>query len=140
MAAVEKVNEVPAPTDPVLVIASDGLAVCTVRRMKHQRSEQNWTGSRIQGWALTFDASITPRDEATSDSKNLRRCQWDVESLGNGSATGSKDIQHGLVASLDSHDGRSSSEQNRVGDKVSSACTGAATTNQSDPAQLSMGG
>lgn len=27
MAAVEKVNEVPAPTDPVLVIASDGLAV-----------------------------------------------------------------------------------------------------------------
>lgn len=38
MAAVEKVNEVPALTDPVLVTASDGLAVWT-ERMKHQGSD-----------------------------------------------------------------------------------------------------
>lgn len=51
MAAVEKVNEVPAPTDPVLVIASDGLAVCTLRWMKHQRSDQKneITDTRLTG-------------------------------------------------------------------------------------------
>lgn len=87
---------------------------------------------------LTRNTKITSRDELASNSQNLRWHEGNVECLGD-SASLLKDVQQSRVTSLNRDDGRSSSEEERVGDKMCGSKVSRNTEILNDPRNLHHG-
>jgi len=73
----------------------------------------------VLGGKRTGDTEVATFDERAGNSKNLIGKKWDVKRLRDGRSS-LEDIQNGVVARLDSHDGSGGSQDARILDEVRS--------------------
>lgn len=108
-------NEVPVVTEPVLVTESEGFASGVTKAISI--GEQEWDhGGRGK---RTWDTEVATFDEGAGDGKNLLGKKGDVEGLRDGRGA-LEQVQHGLMARLDGHNGSGGSQDARVLDEVRS--------------------
>ena len=121
-------NEVPVVTVPVLVTESEGFASGVTKAISI--GVQKWDrGGRGK---CTCDTEVATFDEGAGNGKNLLGKEGYVEGLRDGRGA-LENVQQGLVARLDGHDGCGGSQNARVLDEVRSTKVRAHTDVFYDP-------